>query len=167
VRWARSAVWSRAFNLRCLGAAAPPPEAPTAVCRLACAPARAAPRRACVLLPAADACASRQARRHCRPPCDRPALGAAGAEGRGGVALVPVADMLDHDPHRHVAWHAGRAGDEDFQFIARAAVPQARAPRRRARPPRPAAAPGRRAGRRAARPVPHRSGSHGGGGPGG
>jgi len=63
-------------------------------------------------------------------PATRPALRAAGAEGRGGIALVPVADMLDHDPRRHVAWHAGRAGDEDFQFIARAAVPRARAPRR-------------------------------------
>ncbi|KAK9827954.1 hypothetical protein WJX81_000191 [Elliptochloris bilobata] len=65
VRWARSAVWSRAFNLRCVGGA-----------------------------------------------------------GRSGIALVPIADMLDHDPSRHVAWHAGRCGSDDFQFISHTAVPQ-------------------------------------------
>lgn len=50
----------------------------------------------------------------------------AGGEARSGIALVPVADMLDHEPSRHMAWHAGRAGDADFHFISHTPVPKAR-----------------------------------------
>ena len=48
----------------------------------------------------------------------------AGAQGRSGIALVPIADMLDHEPSRHVAWHAGRSGCEDFQFLTHTPVPK-------------------------------------------
>ena len=50
----------------------------------------------------------------------------AGGEARSGIALVPVADMLDHEPSRHMAWHAGRMGDDDFHFISHTPVPKAR-----------------------------------------
>ncbi|KAF5838136.1 hypothetical protein DUNSADRAFT_3331 [Dunaliella salina] len=33
------------------------------------------------------------------------------------VALVPVLDMIDHDPHVEVIWHTGVDGCSDFQFV--------------------------------------------------
>ena len=53
-----------------------------------------------------------------------PGLPFPGAQGRSGIALVPVADMLDHEPSRHVAWHAGRSGCDDFQFFSHTPVPK-------------------------------------------
>jgi hypothetical protein len=31
--------------------------------------------------------------------------------------MVPVADMCDHTPKQHVAWHTGEYAQDDFQFI--------------------------------------------------
>ncbi|KAK9868713.1 hypothetical protein WJX84_009251 [Apatococcus fuscideae] len=39
-----------------------------------------------------------------------------GEQGHG-LALVPFADMLDHDPNAHIAWHAGFTGADDFQMV--------------------------------------------------
>ena len=33
------------------------------------------------------------------------------------ICLCPVSDLLDHNPSRHVAWHTGPDGQDDFQFI--------------------------------------------------
>lgn len=39
-----------------------------------------------------------------------------GEQGHG-LALVPFADLLDHDPSAHIAWHAGFTGSDDFQMV--------------------------------------------------
>lgn len=39
-----------------------------------------------------------------------------GEQGHG-LALVPYADLLDHDPSAHIAWHAGFSGHDDFQMV--------------------------------------------------
>ncbi|KAK9841658.1 hypothetical protein WJX74_009604 [Apatococcus lobatus] len=39
-----------------------------------------------------------------------------GEQGHG-LALVPFADLLDHDPSVHIAWHAGFTGNDDFQMV--------------------------------------------------
>ena len=41
----------------------------------------------------------------------------AGGVDKPGVALLPVGDLLDHDPVRHVAWHTGPTGTDPFSFI--------------------------------------------------
>lgn len=42
---------------------------------------------------------------------------AAGSRARKGICLVPVADLLNHYPQQHVAWHTGRQGADAFQII--------------------------------------------------
>ena len=51
-------------------------------------------------------------------------LESAGGVNKPGIALVPVADLLDHDPRRHVAWHTGPCGTRPFHFITLAPVKQ-------------------------------------------
>jgi len=46
-------------------------------------------------------------------------LGHRGALLEGVVAMVPVVDMLDHDPGHGAAWHTGREGAEDFAMVTR------------------------------------------------
>ncbi len=46
-----------------------------------------------------------------------------GEQGHG-LALVPFADQLNHDPGAHIAWHAGLSGYEDFQMVTFAPISQ-------------------------------------------
>lgn len=43
-----------------------------------------------------------------------------------GIALVPVADLLDHDNTRHVGWHTGPPGTQPFQFLTYTSLKQVR-----------------------------------------
>lgn len=52
--------------------------------------------------------------------------GVAGGVDKPGVALLPMGDLLNHDPERHVAWHTGPAGLDAFHFITHTPVGQAR-----------------------------------------
>ncbi|KAK9916904.1 hypothetical protein WJX75_008596 [Coccomyxa subellipsoidea] len=63
LKWAKSTVWSRSFNIKSLGAAQ-----------------------------------------------------------KESIALIPVLDMLDHNPHQHVAWHTGSTGQDNFQFFTKSAI---------------------------------------------
>ncbi|KAK9823277.1 hypothetical protein WJX72_001533 [[Myrmecia] bisecta] len=47
-----------------------------------------------------------------------------GAVGRPGIAMLPVADMLNHRPSQHVAWHTGPDGNQPFAFITHTPVPK-------------------------------------------
>lgn len=38
------------------------------------------------------------------------------------IALIPVLDMLDHNPQQHVAWHTGRQGKDNFHFLTKSAL---------------------------------------------
>lgn len=49
----------------------------------------------------------------------------AGGIDKPGVALLPVGDLLNHDPRRHVAWHTGPTGLDAFHFITHTPVVQA------------------------------------------
>lgn len=42
-----------------------------------------------------------------------------------GVALLPVGDLLDHDPERHVSWHTGPTGTDPFSFICHSPISKA------------------------------------------
>lgn len=42
-----------------------------------------------------------------------------------GVALLPVGDLLDHDPERHVSWHTGPTGTDPFSFICHSSISNA------------------------------------------
>ncbi len=46
----------------------------------------------------------------------------AGAARKEGIALIPVLDMLDHNPQQHVAWHTGNTGEENFRFLTKSAI---------------------------------------------
>lgn len=46
----------------------------------------------------------------------------AGGVDQPGVALLPVGDLLDHDPGRHVSWHTGPTGTDPFSFISHSPV---------------------------------------------
>ena len=50
----------------------------------------------------------------------------AGGPGKEGIALIPVADMLDHSHERHMAWHTGPDGTEPFNFITHTPINKAR-----------------------------------------
>lgn len=45
-----------------------------------------------------------------------------GAAHKESIALIPVLDMLDHNPHQHVAWHTGSTGQDNFQFLTKSAI---------------------------------------------
>ncbi|CAL8466995.1 g6531 [Coccomyxa elongata] len=38
------------------------------------------------------------------------------------IALIPVLDMLDHNPQQHVAWHTGRQGKDNFHFLTKSPI---------------------------------------------
>ena len=48
-----------------------------------------------------------------------------GGIDKPGVALLPMGDLLNHDPGRHVAWHTGPTGLDAFHFITHTPVEQA------------------------------------------
>lgn len=48
----------------------------------------------------------------------------AGDVDEEGIALIPVLDMLDHHPSRHVAWHTGPTGKDNLQFITQHIIEQ-------------------------------------------
>lgn len=50
----------------------------------------------------------------------------AGGPGKEGIALIPVADMLDHGHERHMSWHTGPDGTEPFNFITHTPIRKAR-----------------------------------------
>ena len=47
-----------------------------------------------------------------------------GAVGQPGLALLPIGDLLDHDPGHHVAWHTGASGTDAFHFVTYTPVKQ-------------------------------------------
>ncbi|DBB06668.1 TPA: hypothetical protein ACH3X1_012179 [Trebouxia sp. C0004] len=47
-----------------------------------------------------------------------------GGIDKPGVTLLPMGDLLNHDPCRHVAWHTGPAGLGAFHFITHTPVVQ-------------------------------------------
>jgi len=49
----------------------------------------------------------------------------AGGIDKPGVALLPMGDLLNHDPRRHVAWHTGPTGLDAFHFITHTPIAQA------------------------------------------
>lgn len=49
----------------------------------------------------------------------------AGGVDMPGVALLPVGDLLDHDPERHVSWHTGSTGTAPFSFISHSPISKA------------------------------------------
>lgn len=51
-----------------------------------------------------------------------------GGVDQAGVALLPVGDLLDHDPQRHVAWHTGPTGTDPFSFISHSPIRKVRHP---------------------------------------
>ena len=116
--WAKSTVWSRAFNISYLGAAQ---NLSAMICTLSCR----APAHACMLPHAAPKRNDLHMRRlapithGCTPALP-------GGVGQAGIALVPVLDLLDHSPAAHVAWHTGACGTEPFQFILRSGAKEAR-----------------------------------------
>lgn len=55
---------------------------------------------------------------------DSAAAAAKAAVDERVVALVPLVDMCDHVPEARVAWHMGRDGGEDFQFMTQLPVAQ-------------------------------------------
>lgn len=44
------------------------------------------------------------------------------------VALVPVIDMLDHNPAHRVSWTTGSEGDQGFQLVTHSGVAKVRPP---------------------------------------
>lgn len=38
--------------------------------------------------------------------------------------MVPLIDMVDHNPDHKAAWTTGRSGDKDFQLITHTGVPK-------------------------------------------
>lgn len=49
----------------------------------------------------------------------------AGGIDKPGVALLPMGDLLNHDPGHHVAWHTGPSGLDAFHFITHTPIAQA------------------------------------------
>ena len=49
----------------------------------------------------------------------------AGGVDKPGLALLPVGDLLDHDPERHVSWHTGPTGTDPFSFVSHSPVSKA------------------------------------------
>lgn len=39
-----------------------------------------------------------------------------------GIALIPVLDLLNHNPAQHVAWHTGLSKGDNFQFLTKTAI---------------------------------------------
>jgi len=119
----------------------PPAEAPTAVRRLACAPARAAPRRACVLLPA-----RRRVRRRGKPAAmaGRPATAQRWARQarRAAAASRWCPSRTCWTTTRAATWpgmpgaRATKTSNSSRAQPCRRRAPRAAAPGRRARPPR-------------------------------
>ena len=49
-----------------------------------------------------------------------------GKDGAKMVALVPVIDMLDHNPEHRVSWTTGSKGDQAFQLVTHSGVARVR-----------------------------------------
>ena len=49
----------------------------------------------------------------------------AGGVNKPGMALLPVGDLLDHNPERHVSWHTGPTGTDPFSFISHSPISKA------------------------------------------
>ncbi|DBA67229.1 TPA: hypothetical protein ACH3X2_001539 [Trebouxia sp. C0005] len=47
-----------------------------------------------------------------------------GGIDKPGVALLPMGDLLNHDPGHHVAWHTGPSGLDAFHFITHTPIAQ-------------------------------------------
>lgn len=144
LRWAKSTVWSRAFNVPYLGmippGTSPPilrvlfhlPAMPISILRHAWMSLIPDPHALLSWIkPCIEHCASSHhlARWHGQgKPGKIPnamfgivsclcTCICTGGVGQVGIALVPVLDLLDHSPAAHVAWHTGASGTEPFQFI--------------------------------------------------
>ena len=50
----------------------------------------------------------------------------AGSRAKKGICLVPVADLLNHNPQQHVAWHTGGQGADAFHIVTYKEIAKAR-----------------------------------------